>query len=485
MPNIYPARRLAGMLGAKMVFSSGVFLFIFLPVVLLAHTLIKNNSARNGLLIAASLVFYAYGEPVYVLMLIASVGVNYIFGRMLALRKSKWLMAIAVVFNLSLLVVYKYAGFIVESLNLMPFVNLPVPEITMPIGISFFTFQAISYVADTYRSEENGKTGFADVLLYISLFPQLIAGPIVKYNSVKEQIAARRVTVDKLAAGIRRFVIGLSKKMLIANPMGYAADRIFGMDTGSIDTPLAWLGAVCYTLQIYFDFSGYSDMAVGLGKCMGFDFPENFDYPYSAAGIRSFWRRWHMSLTGWFREYLYIPLGGNRKGRGRQILNTMIVFVCTGIWHGANLTFILWGFGHGVLMSAETLLTRKDRPKKRALKPLKWLYTMFFVILGFVIFRSDTVGYAFAYIGRMFAFVRLEGAFRVLLSFCTPVFILTLAAAAAACFPIVPAITNAVVEKRCRKWISGICYALTFVLYLLCVMTLAADSYNPFIYFRF
>lgn len=477
--------RFAEMLGVKMVFSSGVFLFIFLPAVLLAHTLIKSNSVRNGLLIAASLVFYAYGEPVYVLLLIASVGVNYIFGRILASRKSKGLLALAVVFNLSLLVVYKYTGFLAESLNLLPFVKLPVPKITMPIGISFFTFQAISYVADTYRSKDNEKTGFADVLLYISLFPQLIAGPIVKYNSVKEQIAARSVTTDKLAAGIRRFVIGLSKKMLLANPMGYAADKIFGMDTGAIDTPLAWLGAVCYTLQIYFDFSGYSDMAVGLGKCMGFDFPENFDYPYSAAGIRSFWRRWHMSLTGWFREYLYIPLGGNRKGRGRQILNTMIVFVCTGIWHGANLTFILWGFGHGALMSAETLLTRRDKPEKRALKPLKWLYTMFFVIIGFVIFRSDTVGYAFAYIGRMFAFVRLEGAFRVFLSFLTPVFMLTLAAAVAACFPIVPVIGKAVREKRCRKWISGVCYALTFGLYLLCVLTLAADSYNPFIYFRF
>lgn len=477
--------RFAEMLGVKMVFSSGVFLFIFLPAVLLAHTLIKSNSVRNGLLIAASLVFYAYGEPVYVLLLIASVGVNYIFGRILASRKSKGLLALAVVFNLSLLVVYKYTGFLAESLNLLPFVKLPVPKITMPIGISFFTFQAISYVADTYRSKDNEKTGFADVLLYISLFPQLIAGPIVKYNSVKEQISARSVTTDKLAAGIRRFVIGLSKKMLLANPMGYAADRIFGMDTGAIDTPLAWLGAVCYTLQIYFDFSGYSDMAVGLGKCMGFDFPENFDYPYSAAGIRSFWRRWHMSLTGWFREYLYIPLGGNRKGRGRQILNTMIVFVCTGIWHGANLTFILWGFGHGALMSAETLLTRRDKPEKRALKPLKWLYTMFFVIIGFVIFRSDTVGYAFAYIGRMFAFVRLEGAFRVFLSFLTPVFMLTLAAAAAACFPIVPVIGKVVREKRCRKWISGVCYALTFGLYLLCVLTLAADSYNPFIYFRF
>lgn len=468
-----------------MVFSSGVFLFIFLPTVLLAHTLIRNNSVRNVLLIAASLVFYAYGEPVYVLLLLASVGVNYLFGRILSSRKSRGILAAAVVFNLSLLVVYKYAGFLAEMLNGLPFVNLPVPNITMPIGISFFTFQAISYVADTYRSKDKEKTGFANVLLYISLFPQLIAGPIVKYNSVKEQISGRTVTVDRLASGIRRFIIGLTKKMLLANPVGFAADKIFGMAPGAIDTPLAWLGAVCYTLQIYFDFSGYSDMAVGLGKCMGFDFPENFDYPYAAAGIRSFWRKWHMSLTGWFREYLYIPLGGNRKGRGRQILNTMTVFVCTGIWHGANFTFILWGFLHGLLMSAETLLTRKNKPERLAFKPLKWLYTILFVILGFVIFRSDTVGYAFAYIGRMFAFVRLDGAYRVFLSCLTPVFIITLVTALIACFPIVPSVGSALKEKPCRKAVSAVCYALTFGLYLLCVMTLAADSYNPFIYFRF
>lgn len=468
-----------------MVFSSGVFLFIFLPLVLLAHTLIKNNAVRNGLLIAASLVFYAYGEPVYVLLLLASVGVNYLFGRLLASRKKKGLLALAVVFNLSLLVVYKYAGFLVGMLNVLPFVNLPVPKITMPIGISFFTFQAISYVADTYRSDKNEKTGFADVLLYISLFPQLIAGPIVKYNGVKEQIAGRTVTADRLASGIRRFIIGLSKKMLLANPIGFSADKIFKMAPEAIDTPLAWLGAVCYTLQIYFDFSGYSDMAVGLGKCMGFDFPENFDYPYAAAGIRNFWRRWHMSLTGWFREYLYIPLGGNRKGRGRQILNTMIVFVCTGIWHGANLTFILWGFLHGLLMSAETLLSRRNKTERPMFGPLKWLYTILFVILGFVIFRSDTVGYAFSYIGRMFAFVRLDGAYRVLISCLTPVFILTFAAALIACFPIVPSVAGALKGKRCRKAVSAACYALTFGLYLLCVMTLAADSYNPFIYFRF
>lgn len=468
-----------------MVFSSGVFLFIFLPVVLLLHTLVKNNSVRNGLLIAASLVFYAYGEPLYVLLMLASVAVNYAFGRILSSRKNKAVLAVSFVFNLGILVVYKHTGFLVELLNGIPYVNIPVPAITMPIGISFFTFQAISYVMDTYRSDKANKTGFANVLLYISLFPQLIAGPIVKYNSVKEQINGRTVTADKLASGIRRFVIGLSKKMLIANTVGYVTDNIFALDTSFIDTPLAWLGAICYTLQIYFDFSGYSDMAVGLGKCLGFDFPENFDHPYVASGIRNFWRRWHMSLTGWFREYLYIPLGGNRKGKGRQILNTMIVFISTGIWHGANLTFILWGFIHGALMSVETALTRKDAPPRPALKPLKWLYTMVFVVLGFVIFRADTVSYAFAYIGRMFAFVRLDGAYSVLMSSLTPVFIVTLVISLIACCPIVQSVRGRIRDKSCYGWINALCYVLTLGLYLLCIMTLAADSYNPFIYFRF
>ena len=302
-----------------MVFSSAVFLFIFLPVVLILHTLVKNNAARNGLLIVSSLLFYAYGEPVYILLLVGSVCVNYVFGRILSEKKSKALMVTAVCINVLLLFVYKYAGFVAELINNIPFMEIPVPHIVMPIGISFFTFQAISYIIDTYRSENRKKAGFFDVLLYISLFPQLIAGPIVRYDSIKDEINERTVTTDKLSSGIRRFSVGLAKKMLIANSVGAAADKVFAMNTADIDTPLAWLGAVCYTLQIYFDFSGYSDMAVGLGKCFGFDFPENFDHPYISCSIREFWRRWHMSLTGWFREYIYIPLGGNRKGRSRQL----------------------------------------------------------------------------------------------------------------------------------------------------------------------
>lgn len=468
-----------------MVFSSAVFLFVFLPVVLIAHTLIRNTTARNVLLIVASLIFYAFGEPVYIVLLLVSVLVNYLFGRILYEHKNRMVLGVAVVLNLMLLVVYKYAGFIVETINYIPGVNIPVPSIVMPIGISFFTFQAISYIVDVYRGKVENKAGFFDVLLYISLFPQLIAGPIVQYRTVADQIKNRVVTVDRFASGIRRFVIGLSKKMLIANTMGYAADKIFALETGLIDMPLGWIGAICYTLQIYFDFSGYSDMAVGLGHILGFDFPENFHYPYAAAGIREFWRRWHMSLTGWFREYLYIPLGGNRKGKGRQILNNMIVFLCTGIWHGANLTFLVWGAFHGILMSVETLFYKKDKPVRKAFVPVKWLYTMLAIIIGFVIFRADTLNYGWEYIVKMFSFTAGESAKAVLLSIVTPSFIVTLNAAVIACTPVAKRIENAAKNTGMAAVVSGISYALTFVLLFACVLTLAADSYNPFIYFRF
>ena len=342
-----------------MVFSSAVFLFIFLPVVLFVHTVVKNTTARNIFLIAASLVFYAFGEPFYVLLMIGSVAINYLFGRVLAAHKSRPVLAMAVIVNIGMLFVFKYASWLIGIIDNVPGISIPVPQIRMPIGISFFTFQAMSYVIDVYRNDKDEHASFGDVLLYISLFPQLIAGPIVKYNTIRTQIHDRSVNASKMAAGIRLFIIGLSKKMLISNVMGAAADKIFAMQPQAMDMPLSWLGAICYTLQIYFDFSGYSNMAVGLGKTLGFDFPENFDYPYSAHGIRDFWRRWHMSLTGWFREYLYIPLGGNRKGKARQILNTMIVFAATGIWHGANLTFILWGLMHGILMCVETLIVKE------------------------------------------------------------------------------------------------------------------------------
>lgn len=468
-----------------MVFSSAVFLFIFLPVVLLLHTVIKNTTARNALLIIASLIFYAFGEPVYIVLLILSVLVNYLFGKVLFTKKNKVILGVAVALNLSLLVVYKYTGFLVDTFNQVFNTRIPVPDIVMPIGISFFTFQAISYIVDVYREKTAKKAGFFEVLLYISLFPQLIAGPIVQYNSVADQIRERKVTIDKFAEGIRRFIVGLSKKMLIANTMGLAADKIFAMDTSDIGMPLAWVGAISYTLQIYFDFSGYSDMAVGIGHVLGFDFPENFRYPYVATGIRDFWRRWHMSLTGWFREYLYIPLGGNRKGKGRQLLNSMIVFTCTGIWHGANLTFLVWGIFHGVLISIETLLQRKDKKTPRPLIPFKWLLTMLAVVLGFVIFRADSLSYGVGYIARMFTIGENTAGYEMLLSIITPSYITTAVVAMLACCPWVTVISSRIRDKKIYFVVDVLGYAVSLALFMLCAMSLASNSYNPFIYFRF
>ena len=468
-----------------MVFGSAVFLFIFLPIVLILHTIIKNTTIRNGLLIVSSLIFYAFGEPVYVLLLLGSVAFNYAFGRILYERKNKVILAVAVAVNLLLLVVFKYTGFLVESFNGIFNTAIPVPQIVMPIGISFFTFQAISYIVDVYRGKTDKKAGFFEVLLYISLFPQLVAGPIVQYRTVADAIKDRKVTVDAFSSGTRKFIIGLSKKMLLANAMGLVADKVFAMSAGTIDTPLAWFGGVCYCLQIYFDFSGYSDMALGIGGMLGFEFPKNFNHPYVAVGIRDFWRRWHMSLTSWFREYLYIPLGGNRKGRARQILNSMIVFVCTGIWHGANLTFIVWGFFHGVLMSIETLLVKKDSKPPKVLVPLIWFVTMIAVVIGFVIFRADNLAYGMSYIGRMFAFETANEGYRVLMSFLTPSMIVTLVAAVIACCPLVGFINKITEGKKINKVFDVAGYVISLMLLVLCIMSLASNSYNPFIYFRF
>ena len=468
-----------------MVFGSAVFLFIFLPIVLILHTIIKNTKIRNGLLIVSSLIFYAFGEPIYVLLLLGSVGANFLFGRILYERKNKVILALAVAVNLLLLVVFKYTGFLLETFNGIFNTAIPVPQIVMPIGISFFTFQAISYIVDVYRGKTDKKAGFFEVLLYIALFPQLVAGPIVQYRTVADAIKDRKVTVDAFSVGTRKFIIGLSKKMLLANAMGLVADKVFAMNTGAIDTPLAWFGGVCYCLQIYFDFSGYSDMALGIGGMLGFEFPKNFNHPYVAVGIRDFWRRWHMSLTSWFREYLYIPLGGNRKGKGRQILNSMIVFVCTGIWHGANLTFLVWGFFHGVLMSVETLLVKKDSKPPKVLAPVIWLVTMIAVVVGFVIFRADNLSYGISYIGRMFAFETANEGYRVLMSFLTPSMIVTLVAAVIACCPVVGFINKITEGKKINKVFDVAGYVLSLMLLVLCIMSLASNSYNPFIYFRF
>lgn len=458
-----------------------VFLCVFLPAAFCLHLLLPGMRAKNFLLVVASLVFYAYGEPIYVILLVASSAGNYILARLTGEcpKIRKLTMTLAVVINLGLLVIFKYSGFLVETFNSVTGAGIPVPQVRMPIGISFFTFQALSYVIDVYRGDASVQKNFGKVLLYISFFPQLIAGPIVKYHDVEAEINNRKQTPDEIGKGIRRFIAGLSKKVLIANTMGLVADNLFGAAATGITGPGAWLGAVSYMLQIYFDFSGYSDMALGLGMMFGFHFHENFDYPYISASIREFWRRWHMSLSGWFKEYLYIPLGGNRRGKFRTVVNKMIVFVCTGIWHGASFNFLFWGIYHGFFLMLEEYIPFIGKKGGKLKSFFQHVYALLVVCVGFVFFRADTMKQGCFWIREMFTdFGWKASAMSLTLQQLTPVYLVTLAAALVAAVPV-----NSMLKKY--KWYEGFTYVLSLAGFALCVLSLAGGTYNPFIYFRF
>lgn len=464
-----------------MVFSSMVFLCVFLPAAFCLHLLLPGMRAKNFLLVVASLVFYAYGEPIYVILLVASSAGNYILARLTGEcpKIRKLTMTLAVVIKLGLLVIFKYSGFLVETFNSITGAGIPVPQVWMPVGISFFTFQALSYVIDVYRGDASVQKNFGKVLLYISFFPQLIAGPIVKYHDVEAEINNRKQTPEEIGKGIRRFIAGLSKKVLIANTMGLVADNLFGAAATGITGPGAWLGAVSYMLQIYFDFSGYSDMALGLGMMFGFHFHENFDYPYISASIREFWRRWHMSLSGWFKEYLYIPLGGNRRGKFRTVVNKMIVFVCTGIWHGASFNFLFWGIYHGFFLMLEEYIPFIGKKGGKLKSFFQHVYALLVVCVGFVFFRADTMKQGCFWIREMFTdFGWKASAMSLTLQQLTPVYLVTLAAALVAAVPV-----NSMLKKY--KWYEGFNYVLSLAGFALCVLSLAGGTYNPFIYFRF
>ncbi len=385
-----------------MVFSSAIFLFVFLPLVFLLTRLTKRSIRLQNLLLAlASLVFYAFGQLQYVPLFLASVLINYLSGVLLTGRfaRSKAVLAVSVVLNLGILGVFKYTDFILHNLNAALGTASPMTAILLPIGLSFFTFQGLSYVIDVYREPESGTRDYLKLLLYLSFFPQLIAGPIVKYHDISAQIDSRVLTPEESAAGIRRFIRGLAKKLLIADSVGYLADAAYATLSGTPDSRVMWLGAVCYTLQIYYDFSGYSDMAIGMGHMFGFTIRENFLFPYGASSLRDFWRRWHVSLSTWFREYLYIPLGGNRRGRARAALNRFAVFLCTGIWHGANWTFLVWGAMHGLCLIAERPLRSIhlfDRVENRAgravIRLLNIVKTFAVVTVLWSIFRAPSFG---------------------------------------------------------------------------------------------
>ena len=468
-----------------MVFSSMTFLCVFLPVVFLLYYVIPSLACRNLLLIIFSLLFYAYGEPVYVVLMIVSTVMNYVFGRLLGGERQghrRLVLVLAVVCNLGMLGFFKYTDMLISTGNALLHLDLELTHLALPVGISFFTFQAMSYVIDVYRGDVESQKSYLDVLLYISFFPQLIAGPIVKYHDIQAQIRDRHADVREIASGFRRFTVGLGKKVLISNTMALAADGIFSAGSGSLNAPGAWLGAFAYMMQIYYDFSGYSDMAIGLGHMFGFTFLENFEYPYISKNIREFWRRWHISLSTWFKEYLYIPLGGNRKGKVRTCVNKIIVFLCTGLWHGANWTFVVWGAFHGLFLLLEEVL-----PVRKLPKILGHVYALIVVCVGFVIFRADTIHEGIGMIGQMFAgwdFTAAKTA--AALEYLTPMFLLMAAVAVIGCGPLSGWIREkAGKNPAAASVMRPASYVGSVLLLLLCMMSLASGAYNPFIYFRF
>lgn len=476
-----------------MVFSSVIFLCLFLPIVLGGYYLLPKREAKNLWLIAASLLFYAFSGLWYVLLLLFSVFCNYLAGLFVSGRKGVLYVAVAV--NLGVLGVFKYLTFLVRTVNQLPGVAIAVPSIVLPVGISFFTFQGLSYVIDVYRNERLKSTRFRDVLLYIALFPQLVAGPIVRYEDVADEIKSRRHTLEQLANGLRRFIIGLSKKLMIADVCGSVVTLIYSAKSSALDSRTAWLAAVCYLIQIYFDFSGYSDMAIGLGLCFGFHFKENFNYPYISASIQEFWRRWHISLSTWFREYLYIPLGGNRKGKAKTYRNKLMVFFCTGLWHGANWTFIIWGLWHGFFIVAEDAakklfgLGKHGKNRRNPVETvLKHLYTLLVVLIGFVIFRADNIGQAFSMIGAMFSGIRASAQTGLLLAQClTPLTMFALLFGLVGSTPVLPMVCRKAEQQTgsvyvCLRVLS---YVGALILLLVDILHLSAASYVPFIYFQF
>ncbi len=473
-----------------MVFSSLLFMFRFLPVVLILY-FAAPVKFRNIILFLFSLFFYAWGEPKYVLLMLCSITVDYLIGRRIQnfknqgkIRAARSWLVISIVYNLSVLGFFKYADFLVGSVNNVFGTSIPLPGIPLPIGISFFTFQTMSYTIDVYKGATTAQRNWMKYGTYVSMFPQLIAGPIVQYKTIAEQLESRRETTDDFVEGIHRFMIGAGKKVLLANNIGVLWDTVSAMPAGTLPAATAWLGALAYTFQIYFDFSGYSDMAIGLGKMFGFHFLENFNYPYISQSITEFWRRWHISLSSWFREYVYIPLGGNRKGVAKQVRNIAVVWLLTGIWHGASWNFVLWGVYYGVLLLLEKFVFAGVLQKLP--KICRSVYTLFFVIIGWIIFAFDNMSTGLQYLKIMFTgsgcgFADSNTVY-LLYNYAILFVILILG--------------STQLPKKAAGWClqklgeaSWIMVAARIVFYagifLLTVAYLVDASYNPFLYFRF
>ncbi len=471
-----------------MYFSSMTFLWIFLPATLLLYLLaerFQRIALENFVLLSASLIFYAWGEPFYIFLLLFSVLMNYVFGRLLEAERPrfrKWILACGVLSNLGLLAFFKYFNFFAGYINrFLGQDAVPLSEFTLPLGISFYTFQAMSYVIDVYRKEVTAQRNFFSLLLYISLFPQLVAGPIVKYKDIEEQIKYRTKTDAKRAYGVKRFIYGLGKKVLISNVMGKYVDMVLAFETKQLSTGLMWLVMIMYAFQIYYDFSGYSDMAIGLGSMFGFDFKENFNYPYISKSVREFWTRWHISLSTWFKEYVYIPLGGNRNGKWRTYRNLFLVFLLTGFWHGAGLNFVFWGIFHGCFMVLERIGFGKLL-EKNPFKVFNHIYMAVTVVCIWTFFRIESMQAAGEYLKGMFIYQRGE---YNLFSCINPEIILLLVTAFLLCGVLqtaVPRLKEALYQK---EKVSAVESVGLLAILLLCVVTLSSNSYNPFIYFRF
>lgn len=464
-----------------MVFSSLVFMFAYLPITLLAYYLVPRQG-RNIFLFIVNLIFYGWGEPRLVLLMVFNIFFNYIGGWLVDkyradAKKKKLFLILTCVLDIGILAVFKYTGMITETLNMLPFLNIPELQISLPIGISFYTFQTMSYVIDVYRDDAPVSKNFINFGTYVALFPQLIAGPIVRYRDVAEQLVNRRETLEMFTRGVKLFMVGLAKKVIIANTMGTLTTNIFATtdENGVVGT---WVGMIAYTFQIYFDFSGYSDMACGLGNMMGFEFLKNFNYPYIAKSITDFWRRWHISLSTWFKEYVYIPLGGNRKGVKRQILNLLIVWGLTGLWHGAAYNFVLWGLYYGFLLILEKFVLKKFLDRLPSF--VQHIYTLFIIIIGWGLFYFTDVGQLGEFMVDLFNFgngICGDQAFNLIMSN-LPMLII----AAVASTPLAAMLYNRFEHTR-FMWIPETLYCMGVL--AVSTASLVNQSYNPFLYFRF
>lgn len=470
-----------------MVFSSSIFLFFFLPLVLGAYFL-SPSKLRNFTLLLFSLLFYSWGEDIIVAVMIGSAVIDYSCGLLMASGRRKIGLLISILANVGLLGFFKYFNFtfdnlyaLAELLGTNPAKLIELPEIALPIGISFYTFQTMSYSIDVYRGNVQANRNFIDFACYVTMFPQLVAGPIVRYIDVHHQLQNKNISASNFRIGIERFVVGLAKKVLIANTFAAIADDVFAQNFSDLSTPYAWFGTFAYTVQIYFDFSGYSDMAIGLGKMFGFDFPENFNYPYIARSIKEFWRRWHISLSSWFRDYLYISLGGNRKGNNRTYVNLFIVFFVTGLWHGASWNFVVWGLYHGVFIVIER--GGFENVLAKLSKPIQHFYTLLVVMIGWVFFRAETLTDAVDFLQVMFIPQAGTDALNSYLSYfhfgARPLIMSCVAVIFAMPFY---RLVNDQLQLEERFWLR---VGLLFILFATSVVFVVSGSYNPFIYFRF